>query len=142
MRIRAVLVAALLVAAPSLAQEQEVRGEIFSQGSSASFDHTHVRGTNVNMSRLADGRWSGWLDGRFVEVTVDGNMLRGPNVSLGYERTEKETRVRGLLGTNTVSITVPNEPKGAAWHNFRLTGLAASEDPPVPQMVFALIAAL
>jgi hypothetical protein len=140
MRIRAVLVAALLATAPSLAQE--MRGEVFSQDGSASFDATHVRGTDVNMSRLPDGRWSGWLNGGFVEVTVDGNSLRGPNVSLGYERTDKETRVRGLLGTNTVSITVPNEPKGAAWHNFRLTGLAASEDPPVPQIVFALIAAL
>ena len=140
MRLRPALVAALLLAAPSFAQE--ARGEVFSQDGSASFDNEHVRGTDVNMSRLPDGRWSGWLNGRFVEVTVDGGNLRGPNVSLGYERTEKETRIRGLLGTNTVSITVPNEPKGAAWHNFRLTGLAASEDPPVPQIIFALIAAL
>ena len=94
------------------------------------------------MSRQADGRWSGWLDGSFVTVMVDGNSVRGPNVSLGLERTEKELRVRGLLGQGTVAITIPHERKGSAWHNFRLTGVAAEENPPVPQIIFALIAAL
>jgi hypothetical protein len=140
MRIRALVVTALLAAAPALAEGP--RGEVFAQQGSASFDSTNVRGTDVNMSRQPDGRWAGWLNGSFVTVSVDGNTVRGPNVSLTYERTGKETRVHGLLGTGTVSITVPNEPKGAAWHNFRLTGTAADQDPPVPQMIFALIAAL
>ena len=140
MRIAALVAAAVLVATPSLAEGP--RGEVFAQSGSASFDSTSVRGPGVNMSRLEDGRWSGWLDGSFVTVMVEGNSIRGPNVSLAIERTDKELRVRGLLGLGTVAITIPHERKGAAWHNFRLTGAAASEDPPIPQMVFALIAAL
>jgi hypothetical protein len=140
MRIAALVAAAVLVATPALAEGP--RGEVFARTGSASFDSTSVRGPGVNMSRLEDGRWSGWLNGSFVTVTVDGNTVRGPNVSIGIERTEKELRVRGLLGQGTVAITIPHERKGAAWHNFRLTGTAASEDPPIPQMIFALIAAL
>ena len=132
--------AAALVATSAFAEGP--RGEIFTQSSSASFDSTSVRGPGVNMSRLPDGRWSGWLAGNFVTVMVEGNSVRGPNVSLGIERTEKELRVRGLLGMGTVAITIPHERKGAAWHNFRMTGAAASEDPPIPQIIFALIAAL
>ena len=140
MRLTALAAAALLAATPALAEGP--RGEVFSQAGSASFDSTSVRGPGVNMSRQADGRWSGWLDGSFVTVMVDGNSVRGPNVSLGIERTQKELRVRGLLGQGTVAITIPHERKGSAWHNFRLTGAAAEENPPVPQIIFALIAAL
>jgi len=141
MRTAAVLAAAALLAAtPALAEGP--RGEIFTQSGSAAFESTWVRGPGVNMSRLPDGRWSGWLDGNFVTVMVEGSSVRGPNVSLGIERTEKELRVRGLLGTGTVAITIPHERKGSAWHNFRMTGAAASEDPPIPQIIFALIAAL
>lgn len=142
MRIAAVVAAAaaVLLATPALAEG--ARGEVVSARGSASFDSTWVRGPSVNMSRQSDGRWSGWLGGNFVTVMVEGASVRGPNVSLGYERTEKELRVRGLLGEGTVSITIPNERKGAAWHNFRMTGVAADAQPPVPQIIFALIAAM
>lgn len=135
--------AAVVLAAPALASGP--RGEVQTAFGSATFDSTSVRGPNVNMVRQADGRWAGWLNGGFVTVDVDGGSVRGPNVSLGYERTKKEMRVRGYIGSETVSLTVPNDPKdrwGSAWNGFELKGTAANDDPPVPQILFALLAAL
>ena len=41
------------------------------------FDDTRVIGPGVSMTRNSDGSWSGWLQGRAVQVTAEGTRVDG-----------------------------------------------------------------
>lgn len=91
--------AALLAGLPAHAFEPtgevifSARGAI---GAGASFDDDRLVGPSVNLTRMEDGGWAGDLGGQNLHLTPDGNRLRGPNVTVMFEKNDKgEIRLQG-----------------------------------------------
>ena len=140
---RAVIVAALLPFA-ALAQSDsfEASGEIRSAYSSAAFDGDSVRGPGVSVAREPDGRWVGWLGNHVIDVSEVKSGVRGANVALYITRRKDGFAVRGHLGGRTVSLFIPDDARQRAQLRWTLIGRANGEEPPIPQFIFAAIAAL
>jgi hypothetical protein len=141
---RAVLVALLLVpfAAFSQVDSFQAEGEIRSEYASAAFDMDSVRGPHVSVTREVGGRWVGWLGGRVVDVREVKGGVRGANVALYLSRGNHGLTVRGHLGGRTVSIHIPDDERERYQLRWMLLGDARAKSPPVPQFIFAAIAAL
>ena len=136
------IVALLPLAAFASADSFRALGEIRSARSSAAFDAVSVRGPHVSVTRESDGRWVGWLGNRVIDVREVKNGVRGANVALYLARSKDSSTVRGNLGDRTVSIDIPDEAAQRDLLRWALLGLAAEKDPPIPQFIFAAVAAL
>jgi len=89
-----------------LAPQFEATGEVLYAGpfrrTMTSFDDERVIGPNVNMSRNQDGTWSGWLQGRAVQVTVDPRekAIDGAALSIKVEELDGSgVEIRGHWST-------------------------------------------
>ena len=141
---RAVILASLLVPFAAFAQADsfQAEGEIRSLYASAAFDVDSVRGPHVSVTREIGGRWVGWLGGRVIDVREVKSGVRGANVALYLSRGTDGFIVRGHLGGRTVSIHIPDDPRERYQLRWTLLGDAGAKSPPVPQFIFAAIAAL
>ncbi|HZA49922.1 MAG TPA: hypothetical protein VE549_04225, partial [Myxococcaceae bacterium] len=140
----AVAVASLLLpfAALSQADSFQAEGEIRSFYSSAAFDADSVRGPSISLTREMGGRWVGWLGGRVIDVREVKSGVRGANIALYLSREKDRFVVRGYLGSRTVSISIPDDARERNQLHWRLLGAAGTKEPPVPQFIFAALAAL
>ena len=140
---RALMLAALLPFA-ALAQPSAFHadGEIRSAHSSAAFDGESIRGPRVSVTREPDGRWAGWLGNRVIEAREVKGGARGPNLALYLSRQNDGLTVRGYLGGRTISLHIPDDPMQRVLLRWTLVGRAGEKDPPIPQYIFAAIAAL
>jgi len=78
----------------------EPQGEIVYAGptrrSSTAFDDRRVVGPSVSMTRNRDGSWSGWLQGRAVQLEMSGQRIDGAALSLVIEdRDDGGVEIRG-----------------------------------------------
>jgi hypothetical protein len=141
--VRALAVALLLpFAAFAKANSFQAEGEIRSRSSSAAFDAGSVRGPRVSVTRESEDRWVGWLGNRVIDVSEVKNGVRGANVALYLAREKDGFKVRGHLDGRTVSIHIPDDARERYQLQWELLGLANAEDPPIPQFIFAAVAAL
>lgn len=89
----------LLSAVPARAGAFEATGEVRlaagGRGASAAFDDSRVVGPTVNLTRTAEGTWSGDLHGRSVALQVTDRRISAPNVELFVETAGGATTVRG-----------------------------------------------
>src|SRR5688572_18157055 len=60
-------------------------GEVIYKGGGASFSETRVVGPRVNLSRRSDGSWGGTLMDQAVDVSVNGDKVRGVHLQLNRE---------------------------------------------------------
>jgi hypothetical protein len=141
---RAVIVASVLLPFAAFAQNDSFKaeGEIRSEYASAAFDMDSVRGPHVSVTREMGERWVGWLGGRIVDVREVKGGVRGANVALYLSRVSDGITVRGYFGGRTVSIHFPDDARERDLLRWKLLGEAGAKSPPVPQFIFAAIAAL
>jgi hypothetical protein len=139
-------------------------GEVIVRGRGATFDDRRVVGPTVNLTRAEDGTWAGSILGASVALKpVAPGRLKGAGGDLHFVSWEGVLVARGTLGTRTVDVryrpgqghrtgagvvceaavatvdcTASTNASGAA----ELRGRAASPDPPMPQLGFALLATM
>ena len=151
------------------------RGEVVFSGptrrSITAFDDTRVIGPGVSLSQNGDGSWSGWLQGRAVQLEGSNHRVDGASLSLRIEELESggiEIRGHWAVGRTTESIYVRVTPEeffargasrtpslflktngnGNYGGNFygdfaiELVGAARDAVPPEPQFAFAVLGAL
>lgn len=141
--VRAFAVASLLLPFTVFSQMDPFReGEVRSAYASAAFDRDSVRGPHVSVTRENEGRWIGWLGGEVIDVREVKGGVRGANVALYLSRGKTGFTVRGHLDARTVSIHIPDDARQRYQLRWELLGAAGTKDPPVPQFIFAAIAAL
>ena len=148
----------------ALNTEFVAKGEIRSHERTASFDAVRVRSPLMNISKRTDDSWGGTFDGRAIDVSVDGDNVRGVNLTLTRGDSKPgqmvvtgqfEGRIyrfeldanRALVRTPTASVTYPGRVIGEQKTMYgpagelALMGEASAEAPPWPQFAFALLAA-
>jgi hypothetical protein len=146
--------------------EKEYRpaGEVRYYNRSASFDETRVRSVKCNLQRRADGTWGGVIDGRAIDVSVNDITVRGVDIIVNREesRPGKQVFTAQFQGrifrfeisddsvsvrTGSMSANYPGRLLGEGVSRFgpngelELRGESSLENPPWPQLAFALIAA-
>jgi len=106
--------------AEDLAPQFEATGQILFAGpfrrTMTSFDDDRVIGPSVNMSRNPDGTWSGWLQGRAVQLTVDARekSIDGAALSIKVEELSGsgvEIRGHWSFGVRAEQLYVRVTPK-------------------------------
>ena len=147
----------------ALNTEFKSTGEVALYNRSAAFDASRVRSPKANLSKRTDGSWGGTLTDRPVDVSVTDTRITGVDLMLTREKSEGNKMVitgqfqgriyRFELGDKRAIIRAPNQsvtldgrqvgpeqttygPQG----NLQLRGEAGTDDPPWPQIAFALIA--
>lgn len=129
--------------------------------SSASFDPWRVSGPRVNVARVDASTWGGHVGDRDLRVQVRPGRITGAGVSIAVERAGETLEIGGVLGearlrfeitarhvrgtvgrrTYEMAATAPGHYVGNG-RILHLTGAAADlANPPMPQLVLALIAA-
>jgi hypothetical protein len=130
------------------------------QNGSAAFDANRVVGPQVNLSRRSDGSWGGQLNGEFYSFTLSPGRLSSANFVLNYEETASGLTMKGHIQGRMFRFEVDNEQllmhtgDGRALTlprmsdelfgsdgKVRLEGEAGSQNPPMPQLAFALLSA-
>lgn len=137
------------------------RGAAAGESLKVKFDDWSVVGAGVRLERRPDGMWSGTAGGRAVTLSVTIGQVSGSGVDLAVDRQSKVTRISGSwMG---VPLRIELEPRriggtagpraielvpmtsgayeGAAGA-LALEGVAATAEPPMPQLALALVAAL
>lgn len=129
--------------------------------SSASFDGWRVSGPRVNVARVDAGTWGGHIGDRDLRVQVRPGRITGAGVSIAVERAGEVLEIGGVLGEARLrfQITARHLRGTVGYRTFemeatgpgryvgngrvlQLTGAAADlANPPMPQLVLALIAA-
>ncbi len=126
----------------------------------AAFDDRRVRGPNVNVSRNADGTWSGTLAGEDVLLAAGPGRLSGSNVTISIERVGdaiqigglywgirfrvelSPKRVSGTFGPRSLDMHASGPGRWVGVGMLRLTGAASDLAHPVmPQLALAILAA-
>jgi hypothetical protein len=139
-------------------------GEVAFRERTAAFDEVRVRAVNCNLSKRTDGSWGGTLGDRAVDVSVSDTDVRGVEMVVSREASQQgrlvisgqfmgmiqrfeidqdRVMVRTQVTNNTFGGRVVSE-RGAKYGPFQeleLRGVAGDENPPWPQIAFALIAA-
>ncbi len=138
-------------------------GEVRLHDRSCSFDAVRVRNVHTNLSQRTDGSWGGVLLDRAVDVSVTEDTVRGVDVLLSRkESTEGHLVITGqfrggiyrfeltddlaLIRTPTNSVTLHGRvigEKEVSWGKgavLRVFGKAGDENPPWPQIAFAMLA--
>lgn len=125
---------------------------------SASFNDTRVVGSRINMSRRSDGKsWAGTIADQTVDVDVYPDHVSGVGFTLARQDTAEGIILTGQLQGNTVRFELLNDKMLVRTQDFsytlpktgpgqygpggvvKLTGTAASENPPWPQIGLALM---
>jgi hypothetical protein len=147
----------------ALNTEFKATGEVLLYNRTASFDAYRVRSPKCNLSKRTDGSWGGVLAERPVDVSVTDTRISGVELMLTREKSEGNRVVitgqfqgriyRFELDENRVILRAPNNaytldgrqvgpqqttygPRG----DLQLRGEAGSDNPPWPQIGFALMA--
>lgn len=147
----------------ALNTEFKATGEVLLYNRTVAFDAYRVRSPKCNLSRRTDGSWGGTLSERPIDVSVTDTRISGVEFMLTREQSEGNKMVitgqfqgriyRFELDDNQALIRAPNNsftlqgrqvsptqttygPQG----NLQLRGEAGSENPPWPQIGFALMA--
>lgn len=149
MRRPCLLLASVLVltSTASFADPAPGRGEIETPNGSAAFDAKGIFGPEVSISKIGDHQWRGWLRGRTVDVTVENDHIVGANTSVYVKHEGAHLAVRGIFLGRLVDIELPAQGlrNGSPWESasywLRASGTAADANPPMPQTLFALMAA-
>ena len=134
------------VASYGTAHAKGARGEVQTQSSSAAFDDDSVTGPSVNLARIDATTWRGQLRDRAVEVKVTADGMVGAGTDLHFTRDAEALKVDGYFLRRRLHLKL--DPRGAsdAYRRmdlrsvFRLEGRAAQPNPPLVQMVFAMVA--
>ncbi|MCI0672384.1 MAG: hypothetical protein L0Y64_18185 [Myxococcaceae bacterium] len=127
---------------------------------SASFDARRVVGPNVNVSRRDDGSWAGPVNGQFYSFTMTPGRIAAANFTLSYEETPTGVTMNGYIqgrmfrfevnDTQLVvrtasgrSLTLPrySAQEFGQSGNVKFLGEASQQNPPMPQLAFALLGA-
>jgi hypothetical protein len=130
-------------------------------GRRASFDDWLVSGPDVKIGRRPDGMWVGTLLGRPVTLSPSMGNISGSGVDLSIERHGQgtwitgtcfdapvrlevtATRVKGSAGGNVLDLTRSGPGQYTSMAGMlTLSGSAATNDAPMPQVALALVAAL
>lgn len=149
-------------------------GEIVFSGprrrTGAAFDGRRVVGPGLNVHRNGDGSWSGFLQGRAVQLTWSPGRLDGASLSLAVEQGEAGLELRGHWSaqrsseqiylrvsaedffargaTGTPSVFLKRKGPGRYGGEFngdyevQLRGDALLPRPPEPQFALALLGAI
>jgi hypothetical protein len=148
---------------PEANNEFKPTGEVLLYSRTVSFDAVRVRSPDLNMTKRTDGSWGGILENQAVDVSVTENKITGVNFLLTREMSDgKRTVITGqfqgriyrfefdeneiMFRAPSKSMTYPGRqvakdqttygPRG----DVQLRGEAGSENPPWPQIAFALLA--
>ncbi len=170
MRSSLVVVAALLSSCsfPTVVPEAKntefkPTGEVLLYNRTASFDAYRVRSPKCNLSKRTDGSWAGVLIERPIDVTVTDKRITGVEFMLTREQSEGNHTVitgqmqgriyrfefddtRAIIRAPNASFTLdgrqvgPTQTTYGPQGNLQLRGEAGSENPPWPQLGFALMA--
>jgi hypothetical protein len=147
----------------ALSAEYKPTGEVKMYDRGATFDAVRVRSPYANLSKRTDGSWGGVLDKEAIDVSVTDTMVRGVNILLTREESSPGRIVitgqfrgrmyRFELEQDIARIRAPVQSldfktrwpidNGIAYgpmKSLALKGEAAAENPPWPQLAFALIA--
>jgi hypothetical protein len=139
-------------------------GEVMFRDRGASFDAVRVRSPKCNLAKRTDGSWGGTFADRALDVTVTETTIRGVEFMLTREDSKPGHAIitgqfqgriyrfeldenQALVRTATTSLTFPgrliaeNVVKYGPMQNLELRGEAGNENPPWPQLGFALMAA-
>ena len=139
------------------------------RGPSVSFYEDRVIGPTINMTRNADGTWSGWIRNRAINLSVTPGQVSSPTLTMniqdlpegveisglwigGHESgeqiamrvTPKELSVREPFVHPPVYLDADGEGRygtGAYGGAVELKGTAALPHPPQPQFALALLGA-
>lgn len=140
------------------------KGEVRLHDRGASFDDVRVRSPLMNLSKLTDGSWAGTFDGQAIDVSVEGDTIRGVNIMLSraesspgkfvvtgqfigliyrFELDSDKALVRAPNNSYTLNGRLISENRTVYGPTQELTliGQAGAESPPWPQFAFAMIAA-
>jgi len=147
----------------ALSEEYKPTGEVKMYDRGVTFDAVRVRSPYANLSKRTDGSWGGVLVRQPVDVTVTDTTVRGVNFVLTREESTAGRLVitgqfqgkiyRFEFEQDIARIRAPRQsldfqtrwpiPNGIAYgpmKSLSLTGDAAAENPPWPQLAFALVA--
>ena len=147
----------------ALNTEFKSTGEVALYNRSAAFDAYRVRSVKCNLSKRTDGSWGGTLAERPVDVSVTDTRVSGVDFLLTREMSEGNKLVitgqfqgrifrfefddkRALIRAPNQSVTLdgrqvgPQQTAYGPQGNLQLRGEAGGDNPPWPQLAFALIA--
>jgi hypothetical protein len=147
----------------ALNTEFKPTGEVLLYNRTASFDAYRVRSPKCNLSRRTDGSWGGVLAERPVDVTVTDRRISGVELMLTKEMSEDNKLVitgqfqgriyrfelddkRAIMRAPNNAFTLdgkqvgPQQTTYGPAGNLQLRGEAGAENPPWPQIGFALMA--
>ena len=147
----------------ALNTEFKATGEVLLYNRTVSFDAYRVRSPKCNLSRRTDGSWGGVLTERPIDVSVTDTRISGVELMLTREKSEGNKLVitgqfqgriyrfelddnRALIRGPANSFTLdgrqvgPQQTTYGPQGNLQLRGEAGSENPPWPQIGFALMA--
>jgi hypothetical protein len=166
---RIVVIAALLASTcfpevvPEANNEFKATGEVLLYNRSVAFDSVRVRSPQCNMTKRTDGSWGGTFNQVPLDVSVTDSRISGVNFVLTREMSDgKRTVITGqfqgriyrfefdeneiMFRAPAKSMTYPGRqvakdqttygPRG----DVQLRGEAGGENPPWPQIAFALMA--
>lgn len=147
----------------ALSSEYRPTGEVQMYNRGATFDAVRVRSPHANLAKRTDGSWGGVIDSEPVDVSVTDTTVRGVQFILTreesapgrlvitgqikgrlyrFELEEGIARIRGPRQSMDFQTRAPIE-NGVAYgpmKSLQLRGEAAAENPPWPQLAFALVA--
>ena len=147
----------------ALNTEFKATGEVLLYNRTASFDAYRVRSPKCNLSRRTDGSWGGMMTDRPLDVSVTDTRISGVEFMLTREKSEGNHTVitgqfqgriyrfefddgQALIRAPNNSITLlgrqvgPQQTTYGPQGNLQLRGEAGGENPPWPQIGFALMA--
>ncbi|MFZ5442636.1 MAG: hypothetical protein ACOZQL_21685 [Myxococcota bacterium] len=142
--------------------EFKATGEVQLYNRSVSFDDVRVRSPHVNLAKRTDGSWGGTFAQRALDVTVTDKKISGVDFVLTREMSEGNKLVitgqfqsriyrfeldheQAMIRGPAQSMNFPGRQVGdkvttyGPMGNFMLRGVAGSDDPPWPQIGFALV---
>ena len=170
MRASLVVVAALFSSCnfPTVVPEAQTAdfkptGEVLLYNRTVSFDAYRVRSPKCNLSKRTDGSWGGVLAERPLDVSVTDKRISGVEFMLTREQSEANHTVitgqfqgriyrfefddkRAIIRAPNSSFTLDGRQVGqnlttyGPQGNLQLKGEAGGENPPWPQIGFALMA--
>lgn len=147
---------------PEANTEFKPSGEVVIRGRTAGFDAVRVRSVNCNLAKRTDGSWGGTFQERAVDVSVTDTHIRGVDVILTRQESQKGHLIitgnfngkmarfevdgdkvlvrtpvtsRNLTGRTDEGAVV----KYGSLQELELRGEAGVENPPWPQIAFALL---
>jgi hypothetical protein len=149
---------------PEASGEYKASGEVQMNRFGSTFDAVRVRSPRCNLAKRTDGSWGGQMDNRPIDVSVEGDKIRGVDIMMDkLESTPDKLIVTGqfrgkiyrfelsneqaLIRTPKVSLTLKGRQVEGETTSYgplkelTLKGDAGLTTPPWPQIAFALLSA-